>query len=211
MVDVRQLNIRARKTFIQQGLSQMFLVYKGLPNYYGPDELSVWVSDGGFTDECYNATLVAKQTINIRVVGLNDAPVIEAPRGVMAYPRGLSCFADFHENQLTGTGLTTQCFNFPNASKLPPEPSERIRFLDQDIDDTPYGNLTVTIRLGNNAGHANAGQFTITQVIPNSQNWFDLYRDDEDCLNLQITGKIEDLNKLMHNLRYDAHPTFQGW
>jgi len=211
MVDVRQLNIRARKTFIQQGLSQMFLVYKGLPNYYGPDELSVWVSDGGFTDECYNATLVAKQTINIRVVGLNDAPVIEAPRGVMAYPRGLSCFADFHENQLTGTGLTTQCFNFPNASKLPPEPSERIRFLDQDIDDTPYGNLTVTIRLGNNAGHANAGQFTITQVIPNSQNWFDLYRDDEDCLNLQITGKIEDLNKLMHNLRYDAHPTFQGY
>ncbi len=69
----------------------------------------------------------------------------------------------------------------------------------------------MTIRLGNNAGHANAGQFTITQVIPNSQNWFDLYRDDEDCLNLQITGKIEDLNKLMHNLRYDAHPTFQGY
>jgi len=77
MQEVSQINIRARKTFLQTGLDQMFLTYKALPNYYGPDVLYIWVSDAGYTDECYNTSLVAIQKINIRVVGLNDAPVIK--------------------------------------------------------------------------------------------------------------------------------------
>ena len=216
MAEVQQINIRARKTFIQQGLSQMFLIYQGLPNYYGPDKLTIWVSDGGYTDECYNASLVATQEINIRVVGLNDPPVITAPSQVMVYPRGLRCYVNFHEFGQTESGLSRDCLYNPNASMLPPRganiPGEVLHFADADVDDTPYGNMTVTLRIGSDPEvHARAGSFTITKVNKNSQNWFDLYTNFDGLVELQIYGKTEEINLLMHNLMYDADPTFQGY
>lgn len=214
MQDVPEINIRARKTFLQTGLDQMFLTYKALPDYYGPDTLYAWVSDDGYTDECYNASLVATQTINIRVVGLNDKPVIKAPEEVMVFLRGERCFVDFQEHSQTDTGINKECINNPNRSMLPPGDSgDFVAFSDVDMDDKPYGNLTVTIRVGTRAeAHANAGTLQLTRVIPNSQGWFDLYRDSlTGLMTLQITSKMNEINELMKRLRYDAHPTFQGY
>lgn len=66
--------------------------------------------------------------------------------------------------------------------------------------------MTVTIRIGSDKdAHADAGSFTLTQVNKNSQNWFDLYRDTlSGLVTLQIQAKVEEMNALMVNLRYDA-------
>ena len=214
MQDVSEINIRARKTFIQTGLNQMFLTYKALPNYYGPDLLYIRVTDSGYTDECYSATLTATQTISIRVIGLNDAPVIKYDPAVMVFPRGLRCYANFHDFRQTDTGLNQECIRNPNASMIPPNmPDAMIQFTDVDVDDTPFGNMTVTIRVGNDKdAHADAGSFTLIQVNKNSQNWFDLYRDPlVGLITLQIQGKVEEMNALMVNLRYDGDATYQGY
>jgi hypothetical protein len=39
----------------------------------------VFVSDNTNTDFCYNASLSATETINVRVIAINDAPTVRIP------------------------------------------------------------------------------------------------------------------------------------
>ena len=58
-------------------------------NTYGVDELHVWVADQGFTDDWYNLRKsyleAAERRISIRIIGVNDAPVVTIPDYVLKY------------------------------------------------------------------------------------------------------------------------------
>ena len=214
MRGTKDINIQGRLQFIQTALEQMFLTYKPLPDYYGPDELKIWVSDDGYTDECYNATLIAEQTIKIRVVAVNDAPVIAKPSTVMVYARGLRCFNSFMDHGEFETGINRECVTNPNTSMFPPAISgSAIQFSDVDLDDKEYGNMTITIRIGSVAGvHENAGSLTLVDTLTGSKAWFVLFREPlQGLVSLRIQAKLPEINALMNNLRYDADPTFQGY
>ena len=216
MVNTSQINMEGKKEFIQKGLKWMFLTYKPKPNYYGPDQLKVWVSDMGYTDECYNASLTASETINIRVVGVNDPPVVFKPKDVSVYPRGSRCFNSFHDHPSLNSilGLNPECENNQNNSMIPPaDTGAPVQFSDVDIDDKEYGNLTVRIQIGTDEiEHKNAGSFTLVETNEFSRNWLELYRDSRTGLiTLNMLAKIDEMNKLMNKLRYDADPIYLGY
>jgi hypothetical protein len=66
-----------------------------LQDFYGLDELQVYVVDLGNTDECYNNSLTAYDVVNIRVVAVNDKPIVSYPGAVLPY-QGRKCDVKFH-------------------------------------------------------------------------------------------------------------------
>jgi len=215
MVNTTTINIRARKEFLQTGLEQLFLRYRGAENFYGPDLLKVWVSDQGYTDDCYNETLVAEEEIFVRVVGINDPPVIKAPDTVLVYQKGFRCYSDFPAFPSDPNGLVRMCADNGNASWVPPNdlrPNAKIQFEDVDIADTEYGNMTLTLVVGSSAErHAASGEFFLPQVIRETASWYTMFRNLQGLQTLTIQGTMEDINLLMQDLRYDADPTYQGY
>lgn len=214
MTNVSVINIRAKKQYIQTGLMQNFLSYRGAPNFYGEDALRVWVSDQGYTDDCYNATLVADESISIRVIGINDPPVITAPSYVLVYQKGFRCYADFPV-ETNDEGRVRMCFEAGNSSRVPPndpDPNAMIFLEDMDMDATEYGNMTLTLVIGSSPErHSASGGFYIPNVVTDTATWFTEFENLQGLRTMSIQGRIEDINTMMKDIRYDADPTYQGY
>jgi len=222
----------ATRDEIQTILSQKYMVYVGNPNFYGKDNLLVWVADQGFTDEWYDVkgsySAAASSTIMIRVVGVNDPPVIAMPGYVFSYSQGLRCYVDWMQNQnKQGIRCPADVALFQNASRVPPLAGAsstsafnylrtfgRLPFLsvsDVDMDDTPYGNMTLDIQIGR-AGTGQAGRFTISKLVP-SLGYYMFYdeQDTSQVRMLRVKGRMQSINVILERLYYDADPTFQGY
>jgi len=213
MRNVSRLQMRTNIAQLQKGIEQLFLSYQGRPNWYGSDQLEIWVSDQGMTDECYNSSLSVTETINIRVVGINDPPTLQEPESVLVYQKGQRCYVDWHQFETSSIGMIPSCEFNPNSSLVPPSPRPALAFNDVDINDAvgKIGDMTVIIAIGNDgARHGTAGGLMFSEVRMRTNTWFSEFRS-EGLRRLMIQGTIEDINWLMQRLRYDADPSYQGY
>ena len=103
--NVSRLMIRAPIIVLQSALEKGYLSYRGKPEFYGFDTMSVWVNDQGYTDECYYNSQSATQTINIRVIGVNDPPQLSFPSSVLVYPSDLRCYVNYNDVKTNSDGL----------------------------------------------------------------------------------------------------------
>ena len=213
MRNVSRLQMRASLSTLQAGLSQMFLTYTPKPNFFGKDLLSIYVSDQGYTDECYNATLGKREQLSIRVVGVNDAPVVRTNDKVLLYGRGQQCFFNFQDYKNSQPiGLNPDCVKLPNLTKVPsPDVGPSWSLEDVDMDASAYGNITLLLTNGLDPGHANSGSFTLKEIPPFSDAWYSEYRNSDGLLTLEIAGKIPDVNRILQQLAYNADPSYQGY
>jgi len=219
MLNVSRLQIRTDVLSLQLGIEQNFLSYTALPDYFGRDQMKIFVSDLGNTDECYNATLTAEETINIRVVAINDPPVISGGiNSVLIYRKGQRCYVDFGEfnSAANNDGLSTTCRLQPEISRLPTTIKsngeiDAIQVSDVDLGFSEAGNVSVTFTLGDDeALHSTGGALLISQILTFSDNWFSEYRQ-EGLYNMMIEGRIAEVNLLLQQLKYDADPVYQGY
>lgn len=230
MVNVTRLQIRTSLGNLQTAIEQYFLTYTGKPNYSGPDSLRIWVSDRGMTDECYNSTLIATETLNIRVVAVNDPPVVLPPNRVSQYPKGQRCYSNFMLFSVTSPeGVNSDCTlrfdGLRDTSAVPPaqllqgvwvNSAQFIRYTDIDINDSPpkapqQPLFTLTLTVGNNGErHGAAGSFFIPQTLAHGRVWLEQFRQD-GLVVLQLEGVIDDINVLLRRLKYDADPSYQGY
>jgi len=212
MQNVSSITFRTTKGNLQTALQQMFLTYSGQQDFYGQDRLAVWVTDQGFTDECYATKLETTGFVSIRVIAVNDAPVITFPNEVLLYQKGRQCYADF--GQFANIeGLSRLCEDSQNASMIPPnKPGSAVELSDVDIAATEYGNVTLMLKLGSDAAkHLAAGRFFLNKINIGSRNWYEEFNDVNGFVTLALMGKIDDMNKLLEQVRYDADPTYQGY
>lgn len=214
MQNVSRIEIRTTISVLQKALEQMFLTYVPKPNYYGRDELNIYVNDQGYTDDCYNSSLGRRETLNIRVVGVNDPPVIRASNEVLLYGKGEKCFYDFQQFAInTPVGLSNGCAFIPNSTRVPPPivgPSWA--FDDVDMDDTPFGNMTLVLIVGQMVpAHTSAGTFIIKETLKFSRLWYEEYRNNDGLMQLVIQGSMAEINWLMDYLAYNADDNYQGY
>ncbi len=219
---------------LQTILRQKYLTYVGNENTYGQDSLQVWVTDQGFTDEWYNLKKsyldAAEKTLKIRIVGVNDAPVVEIPDYVINYQIETPCGFDWMraENK-KGSVCPLDGSVLDQGSRVPPlKPGSSaltqsqdyfkrygrepfIRISDVDLEDNPYGNLTLTIAVG---GGGYFGSFTINEILP-SVELFQYYRPglspNTGVLTLQIKGRVGDINELMTRIYYNSENDRMGY
>jgi len=219
MQNVTRLQIRTNIIDLQLGIEQNFLSYIGLPDYFGKDKLEVFVSDQGNTDECYNSTLTQEESVNIRVVAVNDPPVISGGIDqVLLYRKGQRCYVDFGElgDASNPEGLSLGCKSAPEISRLPAliGPDGQMNSIEvQDVDllHTAYGNISIRLTLGDDeVQHSKTGALLISQILQFSDNWFIEFRA-EGLYALVIEGKVREVNLLLKQLKYDADPTYQGY
>eukprot|EP00960_Hanusia_phi_P034524 751133-Hanusia_phi.AAC.6 len=211
-INASEINFRSTIADFQQALDWQFLSYQGKPNFFGKDYLSVWVSDEGFTDSCYSPPLTQQMVLDIRVVGINDPPVISATNNVLVYQKGHRCYSDFMLFPVNLDGMSSSCIN-ESSSMVPPRIFGRSVYIsDVDMNYKPYANMTLTMKIGNNpALHSNAGQFFLPRIDNMTENWYEMYRDATGLLTVVIQGKMESINQLLAELRYDASASFQGY
>jgi len=225
--------IRARLPKLHMAMRQGFLRYVGKENWAGNDMLTVWISDDGYTDVGLLAPLTAESKLPIGVVAINDDPSIVFPGGEgckcdagsgkckcasvppLQYTKGVYCKNDWMKYGFTDPwpkGRALECLE-PNISSIPniqptysafPALSNRILFDDVDINETPFGNITVTIKIG----RKNAGSFTINDIFSTVglYQWVDM----DEMLNLQLRGKMRDINALMERIFFDATDDYSG-
>ena len=91
----KSITIEGSLEEIQKMLQQRFLSYVGHKHYFGPDDLKVFASDQGFTDQSYNDVLSATVFIPIKILPVNDAPTITATRNGLKYSKGQICHVDY--------------------------------------------------------------------------------------------------------------------
>ena len=195
----------------QQGIEQMFLSYQGRTHFFGKDVISIWVSDQGFTDSCYNDTLVATDELHIRVVAVNNPPVISYPTSVMQYQQGSACYADYMQFPLQ-KGLAITCENATQYTVPPHAASAGLQFSDPDMFATPYGNLSLVMTIGLQAPqHVYAGNFFLLTILKGADVWYEMFRNSIGLRTFFVQGTMPDLNELMHSLRYNADPEYTGY
>ncbi len=198
----------------QDGVENLYLTYQGKPYFYGRDVISIWVSDQGFTDECYSDVLTATAVVDVRVVAINNAPIISSDFTVMSYDQGLRCYVDYMKfpRYEESEGLSPTCTN-SNESNVPPSNSGKpFHFSDIDMDATKYGNMTLLLTVGAlKFRHSYAGSFMLVQIIKRGDIWFEQFRNFDGLRVFSIQGKMEEINSLMPNLRFDADPNFAGY
>mmetsp|Transcript_58524 Transcript_58524/g.122278 ORF Transcript_58524/g.122278 Transcript_58524/m.122278 type:complete len:2330 (-) Transcript_58524:792-7781(-) len=196
---------------LQQGIEQMFLTYQGLPNFFGKDFITIWVSDQGFTDSCYNESLVATAILDIRVVALNNPPVVVYPSSVFSYQQGGVCYVDYMKFRLQN-GLATGCANSTEYNIPPRSTGAGLQFFDVDMFATPYGNLTLMMTIGlQGPQHANAGNFFLMKILKAGDVWYEMFRNSIGLRTFVIQGTLPDLNTLMSSLRYNADHEYTGY
>jgi len=225
--------IRARLPRLQLAMKQGFLRYVGKENWAGTDMLYVWVSDDGYTDPKFVTKLTAESKLPITVVAINDPPSITYPGGQgcvcdpstgtcncqkvppLQFTKGYGCRNDWMLFGFTDPwpkGVALDC-DQPNSSKVPniketyekfPELSNRIVFDDVDMNETPNGNMTVIIKIG----RKNAGHFTIREMFSTVSlyQWLDM----DEMVNLELRGKMREINALMDRLFFDADQFYSG-
>mmetsp|Transcript_1394 Transcript_1394/g.3053 ORF Transcript_1394/g.3053 Transcript_1394/m.3053 type:complete len:3134 (-) Transcript_1394:67-9468(-) len=188
---------------IQKIFSQRFLSYLGFPNYYGPDVLSVWVSDQGFTDQSFNDSLTASFLLPINVNPVNDPPTIQTPNEVLNYDMNQVCYVDFMLQYRDPQGLVCPQVSgslIPDRAGAPP-----ILFFDVDVRDVPQGNVTLTITIE----AKQPGRIFFNQTLPRVS--YLQFRNELDYTVLILKGKIDDINQQMLSMRFDAQTGFAGY
>ena len=214
MQNQSRLILRTHKSSIQEALEKAYLVYSGLPDGNGPggglDSLRVWVSDQGMTDETYASNDALKTgavgTISIRVVAVNDAPTIDYPTSLLLYTQGDRCTVDVNNALLPG-GLS--CYH-EVAMRFPPGEIDIILISDWDDIDVPYGNLTLTLRIGK----ANAGRFQFLKaasLLLIKDLSFLVFKNDLDQVNLALAGPRNSINNGLPGIHYDTDASFIGY
>lgn len=111
MINQTRMTIEGSLVEIQKMLRQRFVSYIGQPNFYGLDEIKVWVSDQGFTDRSYNNALHDTVNIRVRILPVNDEPNITATQDVLKYAQGQVCRVDFileRRNEIPGASMLTR-------------------------------------------------------------------------------------------------------
>ncbi len=214
MQNMTRLQFRTTISVLQKALEQMFLTYVPRPNYFGRDAVQIYVNDKGFTDDCYNSSLGVRIELNIRVVAVNDPPVISATDQVLLYGRGEKCLFDYQKYYTSRpVGLSEGCALMPNSTRVPqPEVGSSWSFADVDMDATPYGNLTILLIVGQMVpDHAYAGTFLFKETLKFSTIWYSEYRNLDGLMQLEVAGRMEEINYLMDYLAYNADDTFQGY
>lgn len=110
------------------------------------------------------------------------------------------------------TGIGAECKK-SNISKIPniqpmyekfPMLKKKIEFSDVDMNETPYGNITVVIKIG----RPNAGLFQIKETFSTVSLY--QYHDESEYLNLRVRGKIRDVNAMMEMIYFDALDDYSG-
>ena len=212
-----RLMLRTKKLAIQEALRKAYITYSGQPDGVGTggglDTLRIWVSDQGMTDERYlsNKALLdgsVSGEVGVRVVAVNDAPTITYPSNRLTYTQTDRCqvdiLSDVHQNGV-------DCYREPEL-RIPPagDNAPSIFISDWDLDDVPYGNLTLTLRIGK----PNAGNFQflgkgVETLI--SDVSFLIFSDDQGLLTLALAGPRDSINKGLAALHYDSNPTFNGY
>jgi len=227
-MNVSRITLTSNKANIQTSLIQLFLTYLGLENFYGEDELSVWVSDLNHTDECYNETLVAENIIGIRVVAVNDDPIIRKPTDVMKFPQGARCFINYHRfSETSAIGINPECLR-NNNTRIPPGDNgfgSELFFSDIDLEDRPRTfltdkglnaplepQLTVLMTIGvDNTVHADAGEVTLVNTEEDTYMSFESFRNLDGLRTLAIQGTLTEVNDLMKTMRFDTNPDYNGY
>eukprot|EP00961_Rhodomonas_salina_P185266 2501576-Rhodomonas_salina.5 len=213
MINVSRIMMETTIGSLQLGLEQLFLSYQGRPDWYGRDTLEVWVSDQGYTDECYNSSLAVVETVSIRVVGINDPPTLTVPSSVLVYQRGQRCYVDWQTYDTNDNGMIPACEAFPNISLVPPSPLQPLAFRDVDLGDTPdkVAEMSVIITIGNDEQrHGQSGGLMFSETRERTNMWLVEYVQ-EGLMTTMIQGSLDDINWLMQRLRYDADPSYQGY
>ena len=225
--------IRARLPKLQLAMRQGFLRYVGKQDWAGNDMLTAWVSDDGYTDIGLQAPLTDETKLPIGVVAINDDPSILFPGGEgckcdtsigkcacssvppLGYTKGVYCKNDWMKYGFSDPwplGRALECKE-ANLSSIPniqpryaayPALSNNIIFDDVDMNETPFGNITVNIKIG----RKNAGAFTINDIFSTVglYQWVDM----DEMLNLQVRGKMRDINALMERIFFDATDDYSG-
>lgn len=226
MQNQTRITLSTTKSIFQKSLQELFLTYRGASNFYGEDMLTVWVSDMNHTDECYSNTLATQDFINIRVVAINDPPMIRRPDAVMIYGRGTRCYSNFQRNaQRSPSGINLECLQ-SNVSKIPPNPvgDATLFFSDVDLGDRPRTirdasgalvgldpHLTVIMTIGTLPQHRSAGSLLLPATARDTFQSFEMFRDVDGLVNLAASGTLSQINSIMHDIRYDADLKYQGY
>ena len=210
---------------LQNVLTQKYLTYRAKQYYYGPDSLTIWAIDQGYTDYWYSyvrsIAAANQQTIAIRVVAVNNPPVVSYPKYVLRYQGNQPCYVDYMEfSTAVNCPYVTADPEFYNYSSIPPLQGPQqatalslpevpyITISDVDMDGTIYGNMTLVIQIGA-IGTGNAGRFTISQVHEFVEH-FQYFNPTENRGYLELDGKMEYINVLMRRIYFDPNPSFQG-
>jgi len=211
--NVSRLMIRAPILVLQSALEKGYLSYRGKPEFYGFDTISVWVNDQGYTDECYNNSQSATQTINVRVIGVNDPPQLSIPSSVLVYPSDLRCYVNYNDVKTNSEGLLESCRANMGPSKLPSTSSgfQPLSVSDVDIDDKPYGNLTLYVTIGMDpVKQSSAGSFFLPSILENSTAWYEQYAMGGLSTTV-FFGTVLEINSLLKVLVYDGDPVYRGY
>ena len=210
---------------MQNVLTQKYLTYRANQYYYGPDSLTIWAIDQGYTDYSYSYVRsiadATQQTIAIRVVGVNNPPVISYPKYVLRYQGNQPCYVDYMEfSTAINCPYVTDNPQFYNYSSIPPLQGPQqatalsfpevpyITISDVDMDGTIYGNMTLVIQIGA-IGTGYAGRFTISEAHQFVEH-FQYFNPIENRGYLELDGKMQYINVLMRRIYFDPNPSFQG-
>ena len=180
---MRNVSWIAMLTFLQsfqEGITNLFLRYQGKPYFNGRDKISIWVSDQGFTDECYSDLLTEKFTVDVRVIAVNNPPIISSDFTVMSFEQGLRCYVDYMKfPRYAGTeGLAPSCTNSSDSNIPPANSGSPLFFSDVDMDTTKYGNLTVVFTVGSLKGrHTYSGTLFLVEMISSADIWYEQFRN----------------------------------
>jgi hypothetical protein len=196
-----RLILRGRTTALQTGISKGYLSYLGAQDKFGLDMLRVWVSDQGFTDECYSDltawTSGVVQNIPVRVVGVNDNPVISTPGFLLDYSSSAPCVYDLLDPPQDGG-------NCLNVSRVPPRgPPLTVR--DVDIDAGGTNNVTMMLTVG----RALAGRFQLGAIAQGMSYLQSV--DDNRVVSMLVSGSLGGLNQALQTLYFDPGNSFLGY
>jgi hypothetical protein len=199
-----RLIVRGRTKMLQDGISRGFLSYLGAQDAFGLDMVRVWVSDQGFTDECYSDLTAwasgVVQVIPVRVVGVNDNPVISTPRGstgLLDYSSGARCVYDLFDPPQDGK-------NCLNLSRVPPD-GLPLSVRDVDIDAGKTNNVTMMLTVG----RSQAGRFQLGAIAQGMSYLQSV--DDEGRVSMLISGTLPGLNQALQTLFFDPGKRFLGY
>ncbi|EKX42955.1 hypothetical protein GUITHDRAFT_140819 [Guillardia theta CCMP2712] len=208
LFNVSRLWIKTSLANLQQALIDKYISYVSDLNYFGPDALSVFVSDLGYSSGTYQSIQTDSFLLPINVVSINNPPVISATTSVFNYQRGVLCRTSYMDLFSTGGTL---CL-YPNISRLPPTASGSfVSFSDVDMDVvTPNcpatcGNMTLIIRFG----RQNSGALRIGNVVPTTQIYE--YFDRQNRRNFVMWGKLRDINMQMKDIFFDTDDQYTGY
>ena len=215
---------------LQTILGEKYLTYVGNENTYGIDELHVWVADQGYTDGWYNLEKsyrqAAEKKIKIRLIGVNDPPVVEIPDYVLTYQIETVCHFDWTTQNKKGMMCPIDQAVLDESSRVPPMKAGSIaleqarayeartgrlpfiRVSDVDLADNPYGNLTLNIEIGLATGYF--GFFTISEILSKVE-LYQFYRHATRTQTLQIKGRVDDINVLMERLYFSSETSQTGY